>query len=220
VSIEKELAGAQLRDVLEMLSDRYDLTFIVDVKEFERSGGNANVEDMNVRLPKMPGVSLQTVLRQLLAQLPGEGTILVRHDHLLVTTVDRYVMEVYGKQLDRLPQPLVHIILRQRLLGTALADIAQQSGRDIVLDPRVRDPDQLLVTATLLNTPTDTAVRVLAEMTNLKAVQLNNLFFVTTRDFAAELQAEEDKRAEARSRETAGPKPSAGPAKAPESQSP
>jgi hypothetical protein len=209
-SLDKEISGAPLRDVLGLLSDKYDLTFIVDAKEFERSSGVANIEDANVRLPKMPAVSLQTVLRQLLTQLPGEGTILVRHDHLLVTTIDRYMMEVYGKQLDRLPQPLVHIVLKQRLLGIALADIALQSGRDIVLDPRVRDPEKLLVTVTLLNTPTDTAVRVLAETTNLKAVQLDNVFFVTTREFAAELQKEEDKRVKMRSRDGTGPRPPSG----------
>ena len=61
---------------------------------------------------------------------------------------------------------------------------------------------------------------VLAELANLKSVQLDNVFFVTTREFAAELQKEEDKRAEARSREASGPKSPPGPPKGAEPQKP
>jgi hypothetical protein len=71
-----------------------------------------------------------------------------------------------------------------------------------VLDSRVTDRDKLVVSARLLNTPTDTAVRVLAEQVNLKSVALDNVFIVTTREHAAELQAEEAKTAEAFRRET------------------
>jgi hypothetical protein len=56
-----------------------------------------------------------------------------------------------------------------------------------------------------LNTPTDTAVRVLAELANLKSVQMDNVFFVTTRERATELQREENKLAESRAREAAAP---------------
>jgi hypothetical protein len=86
VSLDKEIPGAPLRDVLAILSDKYELTFIVDTKEFENAGGNANVEDTNVRLPKMPNVSLGVVLRFLLAQLPGDGTFIIRRDYVEITT--------------------------------------------------------------------------------------------------------------------------------------
>src|SRR5207248_1902347 len=86
VSFDKAIERETLRDVLGFLSDKYEITFIVNVKEFERATGNPNIEDAHVRLPRMPGVTLQTVLRYLLGQLPGDGTVLVRRDHLEVGT--------------------------------------------------------------------------------------------------------------------------------------
>jgi hypothetical protein len=101
----------------------------------------------------------------------------------------------------QLVAPLVNVALDRQPLERALADIAEQSGRNVVLDSRVTDRDKLVVSAKLLNTPADTAVRILAELCSLKSVPLDNVFVVTTREHAAELQAEEAKTAEAFRRE-------------------
>ncbi len=215
VTIEKPLDNVPLRDVIEFLSDKYELTFIVNTQAFNDHYGVVNVEDTLVRLPRMPGVMLQTVLRHLLDQL--KGVALVRSHHIEVVTKEQAINEAYGRpagrlmailsESERLGQPLVNVVCEQRSLEEVLADIARQSGRNVILDPRVTGREKLAVTASLLNTPTDTAVRVLAELGNLKSVQLDNVFLVTTREIAAELQQEERARAEAKAREDARPGP-------------
>lgn len=84
VQLDKQIENTPLKDVLDFLSDKYDLTFIIDVKAFDRDNGNKNPEDMMVRLPKMPGVTLGTILRFLLAQI--DGTYLIRRDYIEITT--------------------------------------------------------------------------------------------------------------------------------------
>src|SRR5205814_4083639 len=49
------------------------------------------VEDSPVRLPKMPNVTLSTVLRLLLSQVGG--TYIVRRDYIEITTGDRAIAE-------------------------------------------------------------------------------------------------------------------------------
>jgi RNA polymerase sigma factor (sigma-70 family) len=204
VNIEKEVDNTPLRDVLSFLSDKYDVTFVVNVVAFDRDNANKHVEDNPVRLPKMPGVTLRTILQHLLAQV--QGTVLVRNDHFEVVTHNQALVEVFGPLPNwvvehRLEQPIVNVVCDGSPLERALAEIAEQSGRNVVLDSRITDRDKLAVTAKLLNTPIDTAVRVLAEMVSLKSVQLDNVFLVTTREHAAELQAEEAKHAEGRREE-------------------
>ncbi len=91
ITIEKPLENVPLRDVLEFLSDKYELTFIVDTQAFNADKGVPNVEDSQVRLPRMPGVSLATILRFLLSQV--QGTYLIRRDYIEITTTDRAIAE-------------------------------------------------------------------------------------------------------------------------------
>jgi RNA polymerase sigma factor (sigma-70 family) len=209
VIIDKEIENTPLKDVLAFLNDRYGVAFIVNVQAFDRDNANRMVEDSPVRIPRMPGVSMRTLLRYLLGQV--QGRVLVRSDHLEVVPLNEAMTVAYAKPSGRyvsefrleaqLGASLVNIASDRQLLERALADIAEQSGRNVVLDTRVTDRDKLVVTTKLLNTPTDTAVRVLAELCKLKSVPLDNVLVVTTREHAAELQAEEAKTAEALRRE-------------------
>ena len=93
VTLEKAVEGSPLRDVLDFLAEKYDLTFIVDTQAFDQAGvgGGRNVQDTQVNLPKMPGVTLGTVLRFLLAQV--QGTYIIRRDYIEITTNDRAIAE-------------------------------------------------------------------------------------------------------------------------------
>jgi RNA polymerase sigma factor (sigma-70 family) len=206
-SIDKPIEGESLKDVLDFLSERYVVTFIFDNQAFERIG-KANVADTQIRLQKMPGVTLDTILRHVLGQVGG--TVLVRSNHLEVTTTDQASVEsrngVSGELSGTLP-PLVNLVCEQGRLEQVLSDIARQSGRNIVLDPRVKDRERIMITVTLLNTPTDTAVRVIAEMANLKSVAMDNVLFVTTVEYASALIADDMERAEQRKAANASPAP-------------
>src|SRR5205823_6035346 len=88
--IEKAIDNAPLRDVIEFLSDKYEMTILVDTQAFDQQG-QKTVEDSPVKLPKMPGVTLSTVLRLLLSQV--NGTYLIRRDYIEITTGDRAIAE-------------------------------------------------------------------------------------------------------------------------------
>jgi Tfp pilus assembly protein PilF len=88
-----------LKDALELLTERYDLTLIVNTRAFEAIGVQ-KVEEQPVQLPKMMGVSMGTILRLLLSQIRGDvytGGYLVRGDHIEVTTT--YEMEMEKSRL-------------------------------------------------------------------------------------------------------------------------
>ncbi len=200
-NFDQAVENAPLRDVLELLSDKYGVTFIVNTQAFEQAGvgGGRSVEDSPVRLPKMPGVSLSVVLRFLLSQL--DGTYLIRRDYIEITTHDRQLAEAYGPATffeattqeslaangANLP-PTVNAVFEDRPLEKALADLAAQAGKNIVLDPRAQDKEKkLTVSAQLLNTPIDAAVLVVADMVGLEPVTIGNVYYVTTKDNAQRL---------------------------------
>jgi hypothetical protein len=74
-------------------------------------------------------------------------------------------------------------------LAEALQQLATTTGYSIVVDGRAADKGKTPVSATLTNVPVDTAVRVLADMADLKPVQVDNVFYVTTPENAARFQA-------------------------------
>ncbi|MFO0807706.1 MAG: VWA domain-containing protein [Gemmataceae bacterium] len=90
VSIDKPIENLPLREALDFFSEKYDLTFIVDEQAFEEEGNKTILEQM-VRLPKMPGVSLQTALRFLLAQV--KGNYIIRKDYVEITTFSKAASE-------------------------------------------------------------------------------------------------------------------------------
>jgi RNA polymerase sigma factor (sigma-70 family) len=196
VSIDKSIENAPLKEVLEFLTDKYGVTFIVDTMAFEQAGvgGGRNVQDCPVTVPRMPEVSLSTVLRFLLTQV--HGAYLVRKDYVEITTRDRQIIEAFGPigprdeflgvDGDRLPQT-VNVVFEAKPLDRALADLASQTGKNIVLDPRVQKKEDLSVSARLINTPIDAAVVVVTDMVGLQPVTIGNVIYVTTKDNAHRL---------------------------------
>jgi type II secretory pathway component GspD/PulD (secretin) len=189
-SLERPIQQSALRDVLDFLSDKFGTTFIVDTQAFEAAGvgGGRNVEDTQVNLPKMPGVTLATVLRFLVGQI--DGAYLIRRDYIEITTRNRQVVEAFGPSEGASPDnltPAVNVVFSNRPLENALADLAAQTGKNVVLDPRVQDKEKLVVSARLLNTPIDSAVLVVADMVGLQPVTIGNVFYITTKPNADRL---------------------------------
>jgi hypothetical protein len=196
ITVEKGVdPGTPLRDTLNFLGERYDLTILVDAPAFKEAGNEA-VEDQPVRLPPLAGVRLDTVLQQIAAQV--HGVYLLKGDHIEITTALRAALEVWGPAMNseteqpgrkRPALPLVHTAFTRRTLENALRELADLTGYSVVLD-RLRTGEQpkTPVTATLDNVPLDSAVRLLASQADLKTVLLDNVLFVTTREHAQALQ--------------------------------
>jgi tetratricopeptide (TPR) repeat protein len=78
-----------LQDALDYLSTRYHLTILIDLQAFRdeaRDDEPGEVETTPVHLSPLVQVSLGTVLRLLLSQVPGGADYLLRRDFVEVTT--------------------------------------------------------------------------------------------------------------------------------------
>jgi RNA polymerase sigma factor (sigma-70 family) len=180
-----------LRDVLDILSEQYHVTFVVNFRAFDLIGNKTPLDSL-VRLQRMPNVTLDAILRDVLPQV--SGAVMVRQNHLELTSIDQAVMEARNGVVMTFPedqQPLVNVACSQRPIEAVLNDLSRQSGRNVILDARVKDRDQLTISLTLLNTPLDTAVRMISEMVDLKTFSIDNVFLVTTPGNAAALISEE-----------------------------
>jgi hypothetical protein len=186
-----------LQDALEYLADRYDLSFDVDEKAFARAIGKDKPRSVlqdaiaTSPMPRMRGVGLETVLRKILARIdvPSGATYLIHKGQILITTQAAASEEVLGD--SQLPLPaLVHKQMQKRLLRDALDELAELTDANIVLDESVGEKAKETVTARFLNTPVDTAVRILANKAGLSMVRLDNVLYVTTREKADELRDE------------------------------
>jgi RNA polymerase sigma factor (sigma-70 family) len=181
-----------LQEALDHLADRFHLTFDVNEAAFKADG----LEDVlavfivDKPVPKM-NATLATVLRKILSRVPATSgsTYVVRRDAIELTTVAALRAEL-GRDGARALLPLVRVRFDQRPLAEVLQELAAATAYNIVLDVRVGDKAKEPVSATLTNVPLDTAVRVLADMADLKPVQVDNVFYVTTRDNAARFKAD------------------------------
>jgi tetratricopeptide (TPR) repeat protein len=86
-----EFEPGPLKDALGFLSERYGVPIIIDTEAFKSDLGVNDVENQQVRMPRLSGVSLGTVLRLLLAQV--QGTFIIRREFIEVTTGQRQVSE-------------------------------------------------------------------------------------------------------------------------------
>jgi hypothetical protein len=177
VDIEREIE-APLKDVLESLSDRFNLKLVINVAAFkELNPPIENVGEIRTKLPKMQGVSVAAVMRIVLS--PFNGTYVVRQGFIEITTLPN------AQDCAKLK---VQISAKQEPLNEVLEDLAEQTGANIVVDLRAEEKAQTFITANLQGVSLGTAVRVLANMADLKSVALDNVLLVTTTENADEVR--------------------------------
>jgi RNA polymerase sigma factor (sigma-70 family) len=76
---------------------------------------------------------------------------------------------------------VVHVSAERKPLGEVLADLRKQTGANIVLDPRCETGDKKpTVTITLSDVRLYDALRVIADLAELKMVYAGNIYYVTT----------------------------------------
>jgi hypothetical protein len=190
-----------LQEALEHLSDRFDLAIDVNEEAFKAAG----MDDVfrfvvagERPLPKANNVRVERVLRKVLSRLPVQSgaTFLVRRGRIEVTTLAAARAEVLGDSDRELP-PLVQAAFEKRPLEAALRELGEWTeDLNIVLDGRAADKAKTPVTARFTNAPIDTAVRLLADMAELKVVRMDNVLYVTSKENADRIRAEQDKDAE------------------------
>jgi len=183
-----------LSDALDKLAKLYDLevTFEINDKAFEmdqlKDVGRTPVADP-MPIPPMR-TTLAMVLRKILRRVPAPSgtTYLIRHGVIEITTGTFQHLEVWGGFVGPF-FPLVNVVLEKTPLEDAVKELADQSGFNVVLDNKAGNKTKTPLTARMLNTPLDTALRLLADMADMAVVHLDNVLYVTAKENAAALES-------------------------------
>jgi hypothetical protein len=191
-----------VREALGFLSDKFDISMVIDESAFQTAEGKIDVGVLPVTLATLRNPSLRTVLRLLLAQIP-DGAYYIHSDYVEITTGKRIRSEVLHtqEQPGRLWPPPIHASFARRPLQEVLNELADLAGVNIVLDARVGDKARTEVTARLSNVAIETAVQLLADMADLHPVTIENVIYVTTGPNAERLLAQQQKRKQAKPEE-------------------
>jgi hypothetical protein len=197
VDLENGFApNTTLSDALDFLAQRHDISILVDSQAFAIIGVQ-RPEETPVSLPKMTGVRLGTMLRMLVGQVRGDkynGSFVVRDGHVEVTTAVHSNIDVMLALGNATLLPHVQVDFDNVALDEALRELADSTGISVVIDKKVGRKAQEGVTASLNDVGIDTAVRLLADMAGLKMVVVDNVLYVTSKENAKELEAEQEKR--------------------------
>ncbi len=171
-----------LGEALDHLSKMYGVPIELNEEAFRQEQVNAadRLPVAEQPIPKLGSASLDRVLRKVLSRIsvPGGAAYMVRPDRIEVTTRGAQVSEVWGKY-EGPYLPLVHADFDGRPLAAALRDLGEQAGVSVVVDARAGDKAKAPVSASFLNLPLDTAVRVLADMAGLKSYLNDNVLYVS-----------------------------------------
>jgi hypothetical protein len=166
------LAVAQVQELTK-------INFVLDRVTLAQSG--VDPDQMTVSL-KLKDVKVRSALRSLLT--PYNLNYAILGDTVLVST-DEVAMLRQVRQR-------VSIDLEKIELGKALRQLARETGTNLILDTRVAKDGQAPVTLQMEDVPLETAVRLMAEMVNLKPVRVGNTLFVTSKANATELRNDPD----------------------------
>jgi hypothetical protein len=193
-------ANSTLQDTLDFLREKFStqgmsLNFVLDAEAFSMIEVQ-KVEEQQVSLRPVSQVRLSSVLRLILRQIRGSmgtGAYLIRDDGVYITTTLHLRPRDWAGDMRKFA-PIVDLEFEKEPLDDVLRQLADASGMNIVLDPRVAEKGEKLVTTTLHDVAVDTATRLVADMADLKVVAVDTVLYVTSRANARELEEEEEKR--------------------------
>jgi hypothetical protein len=178
-----KLLEKQARDQGRVIAIDFDANAIAKANE-----GAGDVETTQVRITKrdhpiLLRVALQEILNQFmatneegrLAYAIVEGRILVAPPKSLQSSVLRQPVSVEAEAMP---------------LRKLLKQLADQTGVNLVLDPRIKEEPK--VTIEVHEVSLNTAIRLLAEMTDLTAIRTQeDVYFITTKERADRLRKEQ-----------------------------
>jgi RNA polymerase sigma factor (sigma-70 family) len=187
----KDLTERTLKEFLVLVTELLSASgveapILVDFEAFREEAADApNIYDTTVRFPPYPRkMTVAQCLRFALANVPGrKATFVVYRDHIEITTLK------YARVESKLQQPIL-ATFANRKLSQALRELSEMTAASIVIDSRVGDKEDRLVSATFLNDVTlAAALRVLTDMADLKVVVLRGgILYVTTPEHAEGLR--------------------------------
>jgi RNA polymerase sigma factor (sigma-70 family) len=161
-----------------LMAEGHDVAILLNSAAFrEESPKESDIWDTQLIFPLGPRkLTVTEILRFGLAQVPSRNATFVLYPrHIEITTVKR------ASAGYKLQQPVL-ATFAGRKLGDVLRELSETTATSIVVDVRVGDKEDRLVSATFLNDVTLAgALRALTEMADLKMVVLRGgVIYVTT----------------------------------------
>jgi RNA polymerase sigma factor (sigma-70 family) len=196
--------GTTLQEALNQLTDLTGVPIRIDQAAFraalqnDPNAGRQLAETPAHLAPPKPGTPLAAALDELLTGLPEAATYLVKGAQIVVVPLEPYkVTDVerepsqVGLSVSPLLRERVRVNVEEQPLAAALKELAEAAGANIIIDVRLRDKAKTPVSACLQHVPLETAVRLLCDMADVKAVPLDNVLYITTAENAEKLLREE-----------------------------
>jgi type II secretory pathway component GspD/PulD (secretin) len=172
--------GQSLTDVLNHFRDKTGVAINIDQAALMQG---VPVPDGNVGQVTLKATNEKAsqVLRKLLNA--HQLCYILFEDSVLVTTEEMATMRQMRQR--------VSVDVEDMPFDKAVRNLAKNHGLNLVIDPKVMKQSEAPVSLQLENAGIETAVRLLAELANLKAVRMGNVMFVTTEEKAKKIREEE-----------------------------
>ena len=171
-----------LSTAVEMLRKETKINFVLDGTTIQQQLGFTPDQPPSPVDVNLKDVKVRTALRTILA--PYNLDFAAVGDTVVITTDD---MAMFRQMRQR-----INVDLEKVDFATALKQIARETGVNLILDGRVEKEASAKVSLQMEDVPLETAVRLLAEMANLKPVRVGNVLFVTGKANAAEMHQDPD----------------------------
>lgn len=182
-----DFTGNNINDVLNHLKSKTHVNFVLDI--YASAGGFPPIDDgmggiVNpmIHLKSERNGKVKHTLQRFLT--PYNLTFVILDDAVLITSEE---LGLYRQMRQR-----ISVDVKDQPLSTALKDLARTTGINMLLDPRVAKDAQSKVSLQLDDATLETAVKLLAEMGDLKAVRMGNVLFVTSEARAEKIRREEN----------------------------
>ena len=185
--------GENFNDVLKRISTEFHVTIRYNRAAMRQKGltDMESIDNAEIRLPGATNVTLRQVLKELTTQLNAEAplTFVVKGNQIFIEPqVNEGELSTDDPKSPALPlRELVSLSVEKVPLREALRELADATGANIVLDVRLQEQGDTLVTASLQHVPLMTAVTLLTDMAELQAVPLDNVLYVTNQENALRL---------------------------------
>jgi len=178
-----DFAGNSLQEGLQHLKEKTRVNFEVDYTTLQQMGIliPENMVPTPVNLKSDRGGKVRQSLMRMLS--PYNLSYVILDDTVLITTDE---MGLHRQMRQR-----VAVDVNEQPLNTALKDLARRTALNLIIDPRVAKDAQTPVTLQMEDATLETAVRLLAELGNLKSVRMGNVLFVTSEARAEKIRRED-----------------------------
>ncbi len=179
-NITVNYTGQSLRDAIQHLREKTNLPISLDQMVLLQMGINPDENTGQIEL-KATNEKAGAVMRKALNAF--RLSYVIFEDSVLVTTED---FAVHRQMRQR-----VSVDIEDVPFSKAARDLARANGVNLIIDPRVSAKAKEKISLQIDNLGLETAIRLLAELADVKSVRMGNVLFVTTDERAEKIRKEE-----------------------------